>query len=37
MVGIELVKDKGTKEPYLLEEKIGIKVIKEGRKHGIII
>ena len=37
MVGIELVKDKGTKEPYLLEEKIGIKVIKEARKHGLII
>ncbi|MBI3355007.1 MAG: aminotransferase class III-fold pyridoxal phosphate-dependent enzyme, partial [Nitrospirae bacterium] len=37
MVGIELVKDKGTKEPYLLEEKIGIKVIKEARKHGVII
>ncbi len=37
MVGIELVKDKGTKEPYALEEKIGIKVIKEARKHGLII
>ena len=37
MVGIELVKDKETKEPYLLEEKIGIKVIKEARKHGLII
>lgn len=37
MVGIELVKDKETKEPYLLEEKISIKVIKEARKHGLII
>lgn len=37
MVGIELVKEKGTKEPYLLEEKIGIKVVKEARKHGLII
>jgi adenosylmethionine-8-amino-7-oxononanoate aminotransferase len=37
MVGIELVKDKRTKEPYLLEEKIGIKIIKEARKHGLII
>ncbi|MBI5181582.1 MAG: adenosylmethionine--8-amino-7-oxononanoate transaminase [Nitrospirae bacterium] len=37
MIGIELVKDKGTKEPYRLEEKIGIKVIKEARKQGLII
>lgn len=37
MVGIELVKDKNTKEPYSLEEKISIKVIKEARKHGLII
>ncbi|HXY55100.1 MAG TPA: adenosylmethionine--8-amino-7-oxononanoate transaminase [Nitrospirota bacterium] len=37
MVGIELVKDKETKEPYLLEEKIGSRVIQEARKHGLII
>ncbi|MEK6680930.1 MAG: aminotransferase class III-fold pyridoxal phosphate-dependent enzyme, partial [Nitrospirota bacterium] len=37
MVGIELVKDKEAKEPYPLEDKIGIKVIKEARKHGVII
>lgn len=37
MIGIELVKDKNTKEPYSLEEKISIKVIKEARKHGLII
>ncbi|MBI5043613.1 MAG: adenosylmethionine--8-amino-7-oxononanoate transaminase [Nitrospirae bacterium] len=37
MVGIELVKDKKTKMPYPLEEKIGIKVIKEARKYGLII
>jgi adenosylmethionine-8-amino-7-oxononanoate aminotransferase len=37
MVGIELVKNKDTKEPYLLEEKIGSRVIREARKHGLII
>lgn len=37
MVGIELVKNKETKEPYLLEEKIGSRVVQEARKHGLII
>ncbi len=37
MVGIELVKDKGTKEPYPLEDKVGIGVVLECRKHGLII
>jgi adenosylmethionine-8-amino-7-oxononanoate aminotransferase len=37
MVGIELVKNKETKEPYLAEEKIGIRVIQEARKRGLII
>jgi adenosylmethionine-8-amino-7-oxononanoate aminotransferase len=37
MVGIELVKNKETKGPYPLEEKIGIRVIREARKHGLII
>jgi len=37
MVGIELVKNKETKRPYPLEEKIGIRVIQEARKHGLII
>jgi adenosylmethionine-8-amino-7-oxononanoate aminotransferase len=37
MVGIELVKGRETKMPYQLEEKIGIKVIKEARKQGLII
>jgi adenosylmethionine-8-amino-7-oxononanoate aminotransferase len=37
MVGIELVKDKQSKESYLLEEKVGIKVILEARKKGLII
>jgi adenosylmethionine-8-amino-7-oxononanoate aminotransferase len=37
MAGIEMVKNKETKEPYPLEEKIGIRVIQEARKHGLII
>jgi adenosylmethionine-8-amino-7-oxononanoate aminotransferase len=37
MVGIELVKNKITKEEFGWEEKIGIRVIKEARKHGIIM
>jgi len=37
MVGIELVKDKRTKEPYPLEDKIGIRVTSEARKRGVVI
>ncbi len=37
MVGIELVKDKKTKAPYPLDDKIGIKVCAEARKNGVII
>lgn len=37
MVGIELVRDKRTKEPYTLEENIGHQVILEARQHGLII
>lgn len=37
MVGIELVWDKQTKEPYTLEENIGHQVILEARRHGLII
>lgn len=37
MVGIELVKDKEAKEPYPLEEKIGIRVASEARKRGVVI
>jgi adenosylmethionine-8-amino-7-oxononanoate aminotransferase len=37
MVGIELVRYKKTKEPYQLKERIGIRVIEEARKHGLII
>ncbi|HDD35765.1 MAG TPA: adenosylmethionine--8-amino-7-oxononanoate transaminase [Candidatus Desulfofervidus auxilii] len=37
MVGIELVKDKKTKEPFPLEWRIGRKVILLARKKGVII
>lgn len=37
MIGIELVKDQRTKEPYALEHKIGVRVILECRKRGLII
>lgn len=37
MVGIELVRDKQTKEPYTFEETIGHQVISEARRHGLII
>jgi len=37
MVGIELVKNKTTKEPYEPTDKIGIKVITEARRRGMII
>jgi len=37
LAGIELVKDKRTKKEYPMSEKIGIKVIKEARKKGLII
>lgn len=37
MSGIELVKNKDTKEPYPLETKIGWKVIHKAREMGVII
>lgn len=37
MIGIELVKDKQTKKPYLWADRIGGKVVKEARNHEIII
>ncbi len=37
MVGIELVADKTTTEEYPLEDKIGIRVIKEARRRGLIL
>lgn len=37
MVGIELVLNKKTKQPYPLEDKAGIRVVLECRKQGLII
>jgi adenosylmethionine-8-amino-7-oxononanoate transaminase len=37
MVGIELVRDKKTKEPFELKEKIGIRVIERARAKGAIL
>jgi adenosylmethionine-8-amino-7-oxononanoate aminotransferase len=37
LAGIELVKDKRTKQEYPMFEKIGIKVIMEAKKKGLII
>lgn len=37
MVGIELVRDREKKIPYGLEEKMGLKVIVEVRKRGVIL
>ena len=35
--GIELVKNKETAEPYPWEERIGIRVCREARKHGLFL
>lgn len=37
MIGIELVKNKVTREPFPIEEQRGVKVCREARKHGILI
>ena len=37
IAGIELVKNKKTKEPYQLEQRVGHKVYRETRKYGLII
>ena len=37
MVGIELVKDRKTNQPFSLEDKAGIRVVLECRKRGLII
>lgn len=36
MIGLELVKDKQTKEPFASEKRIGHKVILEARRKGIM-
>jgi adenosylmethionine-8-amino-7-oxononanoate aminotransferase len=37
MVGIELVRDKQTREPYAWDEQIGIRTITEARSRGVIL
>jgi len=37
MMGIELVADKKTKEPYPVKDRMGHRVIMEARKRGLII
>jgi adenosylmethionine-8-amino-7-oxononanoate aminotransferase len=37
MVGIELVRDKQTREPYAWEERVGIRTITEARSRGVIL
>ncbi|HOW35237.1 MAG TPA: adenosylmethionine--8-amino-7-oxononanoate transaminase [Candidatus Omnitrophota bacterium] len=37
MIGIELVRDRKTNEPYPWQEKTGVKVCREAREHGIIL
>ncbi|HNR11998.1 MAG TPA: adenosylmethionine--8-amino-7-oxononanoate transaminase [Thermodesulfobacteriota bacterium] len=37
MVGIELVRDRTTKEPYPVEANVGRRVIREARKNGLAI
>jgi adenosylmethionine-8-amino-7-oxononanoate aminotransferase len=35
--GIELVRDKKTREPYPWDERVGVQVCREARRHGIFI
>ncbi len=37
MVGIELVADRQTRQPYAPSERIGMRVIMEARRHGVIL
>lgn len=37
IAGIELVRDRRTKEPYPLEDRIGMKVAEEARRLGLLI
>jgi len=37
MVGIELVKDRQTKEAYPWEQRIGVKICQKAREKGVII
>jgi adenosylmethionine-8-amino-7-oxononanoate aminotransferase len=35
--GIELVRDKKTREPYPWDERIGVQVCREARSHGLFL
>jgi adenosylmethionine-8-amino-7-oxononanoate aminotransferase len=35
--GIELVRDRETREPYPWEERVGVRVCQEARKHGLFL
>ncbi len=37
MVGVELVRDKQTREPYSWEEKIGVRVTRRARELGVLL
>jgi adenosylmethionine---8-amino-7-oxononanoate aminotransferase len=37
MVGIELVKNRATREPYPLEDRIGHRVAMDARKQGLLL
>jgi adenosylmethionine-8-amino-7-oxononanoate aminotransferase len=37
MVGIELVKNRDTKQPYSWEDKVGVRVCEKARKKGVIL
>jgi adenosylmethionine---8-amino-7-oxononanoate aminotransferase len=37
MTGIELVRDKVTKAPYLLEQRVGHRVAEEARRRGLLL
>jgi adenosylmethionine-8-amino-7-oxononanoate aminotransferase len=37
MAGIELVADRQTKAPYPWEERVGMRVCQEARRHGVIL
>jgi adenosylmethionine-8-amino-7-oxononanoate aminotransferase len=37
MVGIELVRDRATKFPYPLEQRIGHRVVMDSRRHGLFL
>ena len=37
MVGIELVRDRITRQPYAAAEKVGMRVVLEARRMGVIV